>query len=430
MSEEELLLLSNYAYFSCSVKRGSIAENITALKNPDGSFNMEQVIRQGATGDIISEDNAVDILTRLENNPKLAGLKLKECINDGDLRAALYEDSTGQATLVFRGTGGTYDAWEDNVLGAMESDTKIQKRAADFVKNECGGYKDIEVTGHSKGGNLAQYVTVTCNEQVKRCVSFDGQGFGQEFLDKYKEDILKTKDNITCINGYNDFVNILLTPIGGTYLYVHNKGGIGVSMHSCYTILEKAVFDEEGNFDREKGVRTIAPEIAVTKLAIDKIMNRINDMPDYMREGMIGFIGAYTAGLFSDNMGEEYEKKRLNDALEELENAINYSNTTKEETQEDYLSGDYMFRYLYINIDKVRSSYIELDELSKEIRTYPVIVEDVLVNLDFNIRGIAFTETALKRIIAKLDKNIERVERLKSVLKDVIVCYERADSVA
>lgn len=91
---------------------------------------------------------------------------------------------------------------------------------------------------------------------------------------------------------------------------------------------------------------------------------------------------------------------------------------------------NYKCDFLYINIDNVKQCYEQLDSLSFEIKNYPVIIEDVLVSLEMNIRGINFTEIALKKIIAKLDKNIETINRMKEKLFEIIMCYERADSVA
>ena len=81
LSESQLLLLANYEYFHCSTNNGTIKENIDALKSEDGSFDMDKVVSQGATGDIISEEDAVDILNRLENDSELSNLRMARNIN-------------------------------------------------------------------------------------------------------------------------------------------------------------------------------------------------------------------------------------------------------------------------------------------------------------------------------------------------------------
>lgn len=101
------------------------------------------------------------------------------------------------------------------------SDTESQKEALKYVQDTLGyydngiyvgdrnkPYRSLTVSGHSKGGNKAQYVAITAGF-VDKCVSFDGQGFSMEFLAKYKDAILKRSDIITSIASEFDFVNCL-----------------------------------------------------------------------------------------------------------------------------------------------------------------------------------------------------------------------------
>ena len=109
------------------------------------------------------------------------------CFND--------PDDPEHAVVVFRGTSGK-DEWIDNAIGLGVSDTERQKAALDYIENLP--YDSITVAGHSKGGNKAQYVTVL-SDKVDRCISMDGQGFSQEFIDKYYAEIQKKGH---CIKNY------------------------------------------------------------------------------------------------------------------------------------------------------------------------------------------------------------------------------------
>ena len=46
---------------------------------------------------------------------------------------------------------------------------------------------NIIVTGHSKGGNKAQYVTINSkyNDLIDKCFSFDGQGMSPEAIEAF-----------------------------------------------------------------------------------------------------------------------------------------------------------------------------------------------------------------------------------------------------
>lgn len=189
-SERDLLILSNYVYFNCSTNGTdlSIGETIDRLKKDDGSFDIYKLYSEGGISVNISEEEAIDIFKRIDNDDKLRNLHVARTLNDYDIRGVCFaNEDESDACVVFRGTGGTYDAWYDNVTGEYEKDTELQKVAADFIKNDCGAFDNLTVSGHSKGGNLAQYVTVTCASQVASCISFDGQGFGRSFLEEYKD---------------------------------------------------------------------------------------------------------------------------------------------------------------------------------------------------------------------------------------------------
>lgn len=425
MSEEELLLLSNYAYFYCSTEEGTIKDNINKLKTRDGKFDIEKVVAQGACGDIITEEAAVDILKRIESDDKIANLELRRGINSGGIRCNLYADQNDEnATLVFRGTGGTYKAWEDNVLGEYKSDTKLQSLAADFVKYECGGYKDITVTGHSKGGNLSQYVTVVCSDQISKCVSFDGQGFSKEFLITYEDEIKSARGKITSINGFNDFVNILLTPIAGTILYVKNEESLSVNMHSCYTMLSNGSFDENGNFKRDFGVIPQLPAMTMAKWAGDGIVTVMNALPDNGNEKASKVLAAWVASIFSADKTEEYEQDKI---LTTISDFKKYAGGLLGICGDE----DYVIRcchdFFFMHIERTKYVYNAIDNITDKLCVYPEMIEDVVKRLDYSIAGRSFTDKALLRISEKLENNIELLRRMKEALGEIISCYETAD---
>lgn len=129
------------------------------------------------------------------------------------------KDHEAKDYVVFRGTAKK--EWKDNFEGGYVSDTLLQKKALAYV--EALEAEDITVVGHSKGGNKAKY-TAILSDKVSRCVSFDGQGFSSEFLDKYWDLISKNKDKITCYALDKDFVNILMFDVYGKKYYVAGNG--------------------------------------------------------------------------------------------------------------------------------------------------------------------------------------------------------------
>lgn len=154
------------------------------------------------------------------------------------------------AIVAFRGTSGGAE-WVDNVQGLNETDTRCQKEALDFIESLSSD--NITVTGHSKGGNKAMYVAIT-SDKVTRCVAYDGQGFSQEFVDKYWAEIQKKSGNIKAYSLATDYVHALLFPVpDAEQIYCQGYGVANIGEHhspnSLFVTDEKGqiVLDEAGN---------------------------------------------------------------------------------------------------------------------------------------------------------------------------------------
>ncbi len=223
LTESQLLLLDNFMYINGSA--GMSADDLRVNKIVD-TMLANGLNEKDLSGGITAEQ-AYAILNEIKSDSKLCGLKISSSLNTDGVRASCFVDDHGNATVAFRGTGGTYEAWNDNLLGEYLEDTPCQRCAADFINNACAGYDNITVTGHSKGGNMAQYCTVVLGDKIDRCVSYDGQGFNNDFLDKYSNEISDATGKITSISCNKDYVNILLNPIAGETKYLETLEDAG-----------------------------------------------------------------------------------------------------------------------------------------------------------------------------------------------------------
>lgn len=140
-----------------------------------------------------------------------------------DMIAPIVTFANGDAVVVFWGTT-TADEWYDNVIAGHESleGSEYQERALTYIDEISKIYDNITVTGHSKGGNKAQFVALM-SDAVDRCVAFDGQGFSKAFIDKHADLINAKKDNITLISSNHDIVNALLFSVAGAVWYVDSS---------------------------------------------------------------------------------------------------------------------------------------------------------------------------------------------------------------
>ena len=180
------------------------------------------------------------VIATIKNNQRVYDqMKIREINNtqfaneSGSQRVTTTAITYGEDLIVvYKGTAGDLE-WRDNGVGAYSSctDSQQQKLALayfDRVQGQIGG-KKIYLTGHSKGGNKAQYVGILRGESVERVYSFDGQGFNQAFLLKYKQRVEAYRSKITNISNEYDFVNILLTPIAMDRRYIRSTTNWGLS---------------------------------------------------------------------------------------------------------------------------------------------------------------------------------------------------------
>ena len=142
-----------------------------------------------------------------------------EDFNSGTYACTFKDPDTGKIYVTYRGTGD--GEWLDNGQGMTQVSTQQQEEAAryfDYVieHNGWNGSDNITVTGHSKGGNKSQYVTInsTYKDYIDQCISLDGQGFSPEaiaaFKEKYGEEAFREYlEKMYSINGENDYVNPL-----------------------------------------------------------------------------------------------------------------------------------------------------------------------------------------------------------------------------
>lgn len=279
-SEKQLLLLSNLVYLPCSLSNKNISNMLDDYRDSNGVFTVESVQAAGVGGGLSNEDVCTlfrEIEAEIQKDSEFGNLSASRKLDDGYVRAICYTDKNdSNPVVVYRGTGGTKAAWTDNFEGGYQTDTKMQQLAADFLNNECSKYNNVTVTGHSKGGNMSAYVTVMCGEKVARCVSFDGQGFNNDFIGQNREKVEAAINKIKSISAYNDFVNILLTPIAKDKVYVNNENSI-VAAHSSLSMLMNNNFDANGNITSSKEQ---SPAMKCLKDLADNLVNKIATLDD------------------------------------------------------------------------------------------------------------------------------------------------------
>lgn len=209
----------------------------------------------------------------IENNATLANSRLGNLTRSKEgLTACSFTKPSGDISVIFKGTGS--GEWIDNgegLSGISEENTYItySKRSKQIyrkvVQNDYATDRQVEalnwflrlaaangwnnltpitVSGHSKGGNKAQFITIH-SDLVHACYSFDGQGFSSEALaalkNQYGEKYEQRRQNISSFATDNDYVNVLgarLVPENHIYYFEAFAG-----IHFM-----EALLDKEGRF--------------------------------------------------------------------------------------------------------------------------------------------------------------------------------------
>lgn len=309
LSTKQVLLLNNLMYMSNDAPMQAINE----LEN---CWSVGDIVRQLNTNiDSISDEHEYgsymtgadwkDIIHAIENDSTLMNVQLQKTYKDpegGGISAVFVEPGSNEAIIVFQGTAAA--EWKDNFIGGGPTDTAdgvstpYQKSALAWY--ECldlSGYDTITVSGHSKGGNKAKYITLM-DDSVDRCLSFDGQGFSDEFMAKYAGTITMRQHKIENHNVDNDYVNLLLNDIGETYFYEGQDVGNFLENHCPNTFFK---------FDKNGGCSLVPGERSEDMAALDDFLNGcLRSLPPSEKKEMLALVGELADVAFnSDNVMED-----------------------------------------------------------------------------------------------------------------------------
>lgn len=275
------------------------------LKSNSEQWNYRDILRLN-----ILKNAAADNLTLA--NSTLGNFTLSK----SGLTACTFTKPHGSVSVIFKGTGSgewldsgeglsgipeenTYIAYSKNgkvVSRTVQSDyaTTQQVDALNWfnkiaAQNSWNTHTDITVSGHSKGGNKAQFVAVN-SDLVDNCFSFDGQGFSPEAVSSFKNqfgsNFEKRKLNIFSFAADNDYVNILgerIMPKENIY-YIKSRMGF----HPL-----EAILDTNGKFNplAEQGELSRYIE-SVSK----ELMNMEPHVRQYAALGVMNIFQKYLGG--------------------------------------------------------------------------------------------------------------------------------------
>lgn len=297
LSTEQVLLLNNLMYldspFNCIDGKNANYENVGDWIN---SIDLNR-IDSNANYNFTSGEEWKNIVNAVKNDKTLMGLEIVATHRDvgetggGGLSAVFKNPETNEAIVTFKGTAA--EEWKDDFVGGGYTQTtdgvstEQQLNALEWYQSlDKSDYSSITITGHSKGGNKAKYITLM-DDSVSRCVSFDGQGFSDEFVEQYRDNIARNQEKIHNNNLDGDFVNILLNDVGSVTYYkgngVGNSGG-GYAENHCPNSFLK--FNQDGTYKIIPG-----PQSEQMKKFDEFLNSCLRSMPDEQKQDALAAIG-------------------------------------------------------------------------------------------------------------------------------------------
>lgn len=199
----------------------------------------------------MSETDWNEVLSAIRQRSMVMELEIGAVVCDETAASALFLNRrTGEAVAAFRGTGR--EEWKDNFQGGGYTDaadqvsTRQQQKALDWYQSLRLEDWFVTVAGHSKGGNKAKYIAIL-DDTADRCLSFDGQGFSDEFMEWYGVRIRLRQPIIENHNVERDYVNVLLNPVGETVWYQGRAYGPGEFLKN-HCPIAFFTYDKDGNF--------------------------------------------------------------------------------------------------------------------------------------------------------------------------------------
>jgi len=358
LTDDQILILNNLIYFenfsepaldSNSLRKKdliTVIDILNEIKIPEEQLNSKTGKMEPYTKVTMTKSDCDEILEIAKKDEDIRSMIVtnrlyKKRVEDGrgDRKACFLDPKdNNQAYVVFRGTGE--QEWRDNFEGGKEADTQAQIDAKKWLEET--GYKDVIISGHSKGANKAKYCTIT-TDLVSECISFDGQGFSNEFVEKYKDEIAKKRDKIHNYANYRDYVNILLnniSPANTIFIYndddVHGYGGY----HAPNALFAR---DENGKMTNHMGKHV---EISIfSKMCHDFTLYLTSKATPAERAAALSFFGELATQFIADNgdvredINSIFKMEGADILVRYLHKFLEDTKNSDEEKYKEYLKG-------------------------------------------------------------------------------------------
>ena len=209
-SEVDMMVLAKLAYFTPAGARCD--ENGNTII----SLSLEQMLKDNH--EALNSEFGINYLNLL-NKVKGGNYYVSKAENDingsGFAAIAITGPTSDVVTVAARGTEGLRDVGTDIQLGFM-TEADQQRKMNEFMAG-LGQYKDIYLTGHSLGGNLAASGAVgfVPSGKIKEVYTYNAPGFNGTYRRENADKIKDVEGKITNYQNEGDIISDIMEPIGG-----------------------------------------------------------------------------------------------------------------------------------------------------------------------------------------------------------------------
>ncbi len=304
----------------------------------DTSGNLQQICQRVAAQRGKDAGDTVLAVAR-GDYPGLNGLSYAGGVNHNDTTGLVaYAFQDGDTVICsYRGSEGEMLKnvdWRDNLNAGLHGHSIQYGEALEFAREMSQG-KDLNVTGHSKGGNLAMYVA----SKADNCtggVAYDSQGFPPGYLTE--ADIQRLKDSgLTNYVVDNDYVGSLLVH-DENRVFVKGKNWFDFNVAENHK-LENIRYDENGKPIPSQQSRITRALERVTSQAAEYTVIATRNEILVPREEMLATVSRFSLA-----------RNDLQGAYERMESAMAALNNTWSGVAHQAL--EYQWKSIYGNIVK------------------------------------------------------------------------------
>lgn len=295
--------LKYYKDYSLSEEKWNIIDNLLCsilayipIKNFDtpkdiNTFYNEIILKEQKKHIMVS--NAIELLEIIKDSKRYKNIIFNNFINlvNNETQFGAFTITIGNLKVIsFKGSDGSLIGWLENFRLAYIYPTYTQNLAIKYLNKNISIFdKEVYVTGHSKGGNLAITSTMELNNikfnKIKEIINFDGPGLRIQEYNSKKYDRLNHK--LINIIPNDSYIGVLL--FNNNYKVIKtNSHAINVHYPMHWNILGTEFIESKiSKLSKELHIRTSENIKDIDEQIIKEVFEKIFTNLDYKKTSNI-----------------------------------------------------------------------------------------------------------------------------------------------